>query len=311
MSAPAAIGQVPVRVRDLSRTEIAASLSQGWFGLRTGPFWSCITSRDPSVADGLRRLYAEHPVRMAPPFADFHVGVVPVAGARSWIRPQVTFTLDGVDPFKPLPGNQAFPLLEWGLNWCIASLGHRWLLTHAAVLARGEDVLVLPAASGSGKSTLCAALAYSGWRLFSDEVLLLEPESGLVHPLARPIHLKNESIDVIRGAFPEVVSTSPVSDTRKGTVAHFAPGRESVEAMDVPGRIRWIVFPKWEMGAPTLLSPVDPPEVFEALVKNAFNYEVQGEAGFVALARLARESRGYRFTYSRLDEAVAAFATLR
>ena len=48
---------------------------------------------------------------------------------------------------------------------------------------------------------------------------------GLVRGMARPINLKNKSIDVIRAFAPGVVMTAPVPDTTKGTVALMQPAR--------------------------------------------------------------------------------------
>ena len=91
------------------------------------------------------------------------------------------------------------------MNWCISAHAHQFLILHAAVLERGGVALIMPAPPGSGKSTLCAALALSGWRLLSDELALIDPGSGRVWPLCRPVSLKNRSIEVIRHFAPEAV----------------------------------------------------------------------------------------------------------
>jgi HprK-related kinase A len=297
-------------VASLGADELARALADGLLEIRTGPFTTRIRTGDSRVRSALMRLYAGHPARLDSPFSDFHVEVRRVGGLRRWIRPQINFLLDGVQPFKPLPERQSFAVFEWGLNWCLASAAHRWLFVHAAVLARGSDAVVLPAPPGSGKSTLCAALAFRGWRLLSDELVVLDPETRQVWPLARPINVKNESIAVVQRFLPEAVMTEPVLDTLKGTVAHVAPPAAAVSAMGEPARARWVVFPKWERGTAVSLQPLSRGEVFEALVENAFNYEVQGEVGFDALTSIANEAQGFSFRYSELTDAVAAFDRL-
>jgi hypothetical protein len=48
--------------------------------------------------------------------------------------------------------DQTYPMFEWGLNWCIASHAHSFLVIHATVVERGGRAMVLPAPPGSGKA---------------------------------------------------------------------------------------------------------------------------------------------------------------
>ncbi len=131
-------------------------------------------------------------------FLDFDIEVRPGAGPRRWWRPQARFELDGAEPFFPLPANQAAPLLEWGLNFCVAHRPLGYLVMHAAVLARNGQALMLPGFPGAGKSTLCASLALcDGWRLLSDELAILDPADVQLIPHPRPISVKNRSIDIV------------------------------------------------------------------------------------------------------------------
>ena len=104
-------------------------------GLVTGPFVFRIHSPLADVATGLHRLYADFPLAEEP-YADFHVRLDRVTGPRRYYRPQVQFQMDGTTPFMPLPRPQAFAMLEWGMNWCIAATAHYYLMLHAAVLER-------------------------------------------------------------------------------------------------------------------------------------------------------------------------------
>ena len=112
-------------------------------------------------------MYGEFPVVPADEFADFDVRVAPPVGLRRWILLQAFFHFDDRPSFRPLPPGQAFPLLEWGLNWRVAAHAHQFLIVHAAVIVKAAG-RILPAPPGSGKSTLCAGLISRGWRLLSD-----------------------------------------------------------------------------------------------------------------------------------------------
>jgi HprK-related kinase A len=175
-----------VILADISAPVSRRRLRRGALTLRIGPFVVC----------EIYRLYHHHPLADGD-FADYHVAVATPLGMRRWWRPQSLFLLDGRAPFKPPSRSQAVPFLEWGLNWCVASQVHQYLILHAAVIERDGYAAILPGAPGSGKSTLCAALIHRCWRLLLDELALIDMQSGQIYGLARPVSLKNESIDVI------------------------------------------------------------------------------------------------------------------
>lgn len=297
------------RVADLGEADLRARLANEGLWLSSGPLSLHIRSREPIVARALACLYPDHELANAD-FADFHVEVGRAHGLRRWIRPQVQFHLDARTPFKPLPHVQSFAMLEWGLNWCIATYCHQFLVIHAAVVERNGFAAILPAPPGSGKSTLTAALIQRGWRLCSDELTLIDPVSCDVAALARPVNLKNDSIDIIRAFEPGAVFGPECPDTHKGRVAHLRPPRDSVLRVAERARPRWVIFPQWSAGTALTLTPLARAAAFIQLAENAFNYSMLGETGFNALADTIDRSDCLGLQYSRLDDAVAAFDRL-
>ncbi|WP_431475801.1 HprK-related kinase A [Massilia eburnea] len=298
-------------VASLAPAALQARLAGDGLRLRTGRFSVRLQADMPSVAASIGQLYGDYPLLQDSDFADFHLQLRRPRSARRWLRPQVRLHCDGYEMFQPMPLQHAFPMFEWGLNWCVSSRAHRYLIVHAAVLERHGRAVILPAPPGSGKSTLTAALAgKGGWRLLSDELTLLELDTGLLVPNPRPISLKNASIDIIRNYLPDAVLSTPVHDTTKGTVAHMrAPGAAVLRAADsaLPA---WIVFPHYSAGAGTTLEPLARAATFMELAGNSFNYSVLGADGFNALGRLIEQAAGFRFRYSALDEALDTFARL-
>lgn len=263
-----------------------------------------------AVADGIALHYAAHECPDERTFADFHVSVDRPPGLRGWLRPQVRFLVDGESPFTPLPGDQGFPMLEWGMNWCLYSHLHRYLILHAAVVEHGGRALILPAPPGSGKSTLAAGLVWRGWRLLSDELTVVDPSRGEVIPVPRPVSLKNASIEVIRAFAPQARFGPIVHETTKGSVGHFSPPPDAVRRAGERALPAWIVLPRYVAGAPTALTPLSRGRALMALVDNAFNYNVHGVRGFETLADLVERCEAYEFSYSRLEEATALFNRL-
>jgi hypothetical protein len=299
-----------LKVSELGASQIASRLRRGELLLNVTPFVARVRSELGAVARGISLLYSDFSVLEPDDFADFHIALAAPAGLRRWVRPQVIFFLDGFAPFKPLPANQAYPMFEWGLNWCIAAHAHSYLLIHAAVVERAGRAAILPAPPGTGKSTLCAGLISRGWRLLSDELLLLDLRSGRIQPLARPVNLKNASIEIIREFRADAVLTDPVRDTAKGTVALMRPPTDSVARTAEPALPAWIIFPRYVAGAPAILEPTSKAQTFMRVVEQAFNYDVLGARGFEAAAGLIDRCACFEFSYGSLDDAVATFASL-
>lgn len=278
--------------------------------LRMGPFAAAVQTPLPAVADSIYQLYGQYPLVEEDAFTDFTVSIRRPAGFRRFWSPQVTFGLDGQEPFNPLPGDQGFPLLEWGLNWCVYGMCHQYLILHAAVLERNGRALILPAPSGSGKSTLCAALLFHGWRLLSDELTLICPQTGHLVANPRPVSLKNASIEVISKLVPEVHFGSRIKETTKGIVAHFAAPRAALENASRAALPGWVVMPKYRAGSATLLQPLEKARALMQLAENSFNYDIFGREGFDLLAKLVDRSACFTFEYSNLPEAIELFSQL-
>jgi len=276
------------RIHELSDQDLAQHLAQG-LSIQTGPFVFHIQSREKSIFNGMRTLYADFPLS-ADAVRDFHVRVRRPTNLRRWFHPQVVFEHDHRSPFLPLPADHAFAGLEWGMNWCIAGYAHHFLTLHAAVLERNGRAILLPGEPGAGKSTLTAALSLSGWRLLTDETALVDLDTGAFWPMARPINLKNNSIDIIQSFSTTAIFGERAVDTHKGTVAHLKPSTETVLRMDEPCRIGWIVFPRWQADSPARLSPRPRADTFVFAAENSFNYSVLGEAGFRTLEGVIREA---------------------
>ena len=278
--------------------------------LATGPFVVSMRSPLRAVADAVATLYADYPVLDDVGFVDFHVSVHRPFGIRRWWNKQVVFGFEGEMPFNPLPGNQGFPLLEWGMNWCVYGLCHQYLILHAAVLERNGRALILPAPSGSGKSTLCAGLLFSGWRLLSDELTLICPQHGDIVPLPRPVSLKNQSIAVIQNFAPQAHFGSMVEETSKGVVAHFRPPADAIARATHRAMPAWVVMPKFAAGQPAQLKPIEKAKALMNLIENAFNYDVFGLPGFELLRSVVDRSQCFSFEYSHLPDAIALFSRL-
>lgn len=265
------------------------------------PFNVRIRSSFAGVAEHLDFFYSNHPRHGSDAFIDFDVQVLHGQGLRRWWHPQARLLLDGKESFFPLPAEQAAPMLEWGLNWCIASRPLGYLVMHAGLLAQGDRALMLPGVPGAGKSTLTASLCLlEDWRLLSDELAILDPISGLMQPHARPICLKNASIEIACG-FPKTRLGRVYHDTRKGTISHAACPTASMAVSSTPARVQWVVFPRFELDSPPRCEEISRVEAFSMISEQSFNRERMGEVGFDALCAMLTDARCFQIVYGSTD----------
>lgn len=298
-------------VAQLSSAELRHRLNRSGLRIRVGPVVAAVRSPFRTVQTSVALHYAAHEVVAADAFTDFDLTIERSGGIRRLVRPKALFRFDSTAPFKPLPGDQAFALLEWGFNWAIAAHCHEYLIIHSAVVERDKRAMLLPAPPGSGKSTLCAALVACGWRLLSDELTIIDLDGGSVVPVPRPISLKNASIELIRAFWPEAAVGEIIHDTLKGSVAHVQPPATNVRRSQESAAPGWIVFPRYLAGESAKLDRLSKSAAFMHLIDNTFNYSLHGRHGFERLTHFVDASECYEFRYGgALDDAVSTFERL-
>jgi hypothetical protein len=293
----------------MAQSSPLSALATSGVRLSLGPFLVRVRSDLAGVHDYLDRLYADFPISLEPG-AHFNIAVVSTRGPRQWVRPQANLIVNGDRPFLPLPANLAGAVFEWSLNWCVGELAHRWVAVHAAVLERGGRTLILSGQSGAGKSTLCAALVLAGWRLFSDEFALIDPQSGRISPLPRPISLKNASIEIIGARSRGGVFGREDIDIEGARFVHMKPPADSVRRAGEDAQPGWIMFPRWVAGSATKIEPIPKARALIRLTDQSFNYNYLGATGFQCVGDLVRRSDCCTLEYSDLDDVLARLESL-
>lgn len=79
--------------------------------------------------------------------------------------------------------------LEWEVMSRAVARTPDWLAWHAASLSWEGRALLLIGASGAGKSTLTMGLARRGWLPLTDDLTLLDPQTGTLAPFPRCFHV--------------------------------------------------------------------------------------------------------------------------
>ena len=285
---------------DVPEYQIERCLNGPGLGLELASFRCLLRSDTGLLAKPLRLLYPDYTAHAVPHgFYDFTVKLKK-SRAHFFSPWQVKFDWGGSSPFPGLPLAHAHPLLEWGLNWCVATASGAHVVIHSAVVERDGLALVLPGSPGSGKSTLCAALALTNWRLLSDELTIISQADGRVQPMPRPISLKNKSIDVIRAFAPTADMTIPITDTHKGSIAYARAPQSAVAASEEAVPVGYVVFPKYVAGATLDFEPLSRAEALAELMEHTFNVGLLGTDGFAALAHTIKDAKCYAIEYGDL-----------
>lgn len=295
-------------LKDLPPEEIRHRLADGGLALRIGPYVYKLQSNLPTVVEGVTRLYADFRLAADHEFIDYNVGLT--QRGLGWLRRRAEFLFDEVNPFETVPIGQAYAFLEWGMNWCVSLHSNEYLKLHAGVVAKDNTAIVLPGVPGAGKSTLCAALGLCGWRILSDEHALLTPRTSQVVPLCRPVSLKNESIEVIKGFSSDAVFGPISTETHKGVVAHMKadlnPDSHDPCSLDVCA----LVFPQFSTKGPQQLTPRRRADSFVLAAYHSFNYSLLCHSGFEAMKTLLDSVECYDLVYHDLDWAIRAMNEL-
>lgn len=273
---------------------------------QVGPFTVRARCEIPSIARQIAFLYRDHPVVPGPVEVDSDILVT----RHRFLPMRVDLLTDGRHRERGLARGLAVPMVAWALNISTFHGLHRYFLLHAAVVERTGRAAVFPGDPGRGKSTLCAALISRGWRLFSDELALIDPIDGHLVAAPRPINLKNNSIPLIREFAPDAVLGPSWGGTLKGTVAHMLPPRLSITHAHIPANPGWLILPAYTPGTRAELRPLSKGNALIKAGRHAFNFGLFGQRGFEVLADLVDHCECYEFVYSDLEEAVAALDAL-
>lgn len=261
------------------------------YHINVGPFNFSVISNISTVHEYLNSHYSQYLLDMANSrFIDYHVEVNHGAWYRQLYRPQAIFKFNQHIPFKPLPADQAHAFLEWGMNWVIASQANHFFMLHAAVVEKDGKGIIISAPSGSGKSTLCAYLVSQGWRLLSDEIALIDPETMLLYGLGRPINLKNKSIQLMQRYYPREHFSSIASDTHKGSVSLLRPKADHIQPLNIPVAARHVIFVNYNPSEECYAEPVDKALALTEIVKNSFNFSLFGTDGFECARKLVAQT---------------------
>lgn len=215
--------------------------------------------------------------------------------------------VDDVPAYRSATALGTVDNLFWDINREAIGLVSDRLAIHASAASRDGVAVVLPARQDSGKSTLVAGLLGAGFSYCTDEASLLDLENAELHPYPKPLWLSPPSVRVIEGLRDRVLPEYRDLDRIR---IYVRPGDlEAVEETRACA-VGLVVSPRFQRGGTTALEPLSRAATLMCLAENSFNLRELGSGGLEPLRQLAINARGFRLSFSRLDEAVEVVSDL-
>ncbi|MFN8024856.1 MAG: hypothetical protein U0W40_00430 [Acidimicrobiia bacterium] len=181
-------------------------------------------------------------------------------------------------------------------------IGNERPVVHAGAVALDDVGVLLPGVSNAGKSTLTAALVRDGFGYLSEEGVAFEPGSPTMLPYPRPLTISEAGLAL----FPDIELDAPgvigpwegdwfvpASVVRPGCVAGPTP-------------VRVVIFPRYDPGAATTLTPISRAEAVRDLVANSIGYGDRMRPLLDHYAVVIDGCECHRLTTNDLGEAVGA-----
>ncbi len=256
--------------------------------LRAGRVTWAVRSDDPALVDEVTELYDGC---RAPDAATADVSFVIVRNAEA--PALVDVYRDAVLVRTRETPALAVAYVVWAMNSEVVANAGSHLLLHAAAGVTEGAALVLSGAEGSGKSTLVAALVRAGLGYVTDEIVAVDPDTGTIHPYAKPIVLEHGSWPLFEDLGPP--EPSPNGDRDQWLLAPHRLGRVAIATE--PSMPRVLVFPRFEPGAGCDVARVDRAEAVIALCKQSFNFRSRSPGALDVVARLVRGCACYSLRY--------------
>ncbi len=196
--------------------------------------------------------------------------------------------------------SQVFSTLLWHVNRRVVADSQDHLLIHASAVTLEDVALLFPAPMESGKTTLAAGLVRAGFSYATDEIVALDPDSGLIEPFPRALSVDPGSWTVLADLCPEV----PAGVERYlRDQWQVSPSSIRTDAIAGLTRIGYVITPRYSPGATSHLEPLPRASAVTEMAEHAFNFHTFGPAGLRLLARIARRSICRRLTVGDLDAA--------
>lgn len=202
----------------------------------------------------------------------------------------------------------ALSTLAWHVNRQVVATNRHLVLVHAAAAERDGLGVVLAGAMEAGKTTLVAGLVRHGWRYLTDEIVAIEPHSGVIRPYPKPLSVDPGSFDVLADLRPDV---EPGVEPFLRGQWQVDPHSIRTDAVAGPTEVRVVIVTRYVGGGATRIEPLPRREMLLELIEQTFHFHAAGARNVTALAAVLGGARCYRLQVGKLDAACRLIERVR
>lgn len=185
--------------------------------------------------------------------------------------------------------------------------GEYAVMSHAGGVERNGVGFVFPAHMESGKTTLTAGLVRAGFGYLTDEAVAFDWDSGVIEPFPKPLSI-DEGAQFL---FPELQPRAAPGDASPAEGQWQVPAAAiRPDALGHPCTARFVIFPRYEDGAVTRLTPVARAEALVELARNTFEFNERPRQALDVLAEIVRGAECYRIAVGSHSEACELIGSL-
>ena len=177
---------------------------------------------------------------------------------------------------------------------------HSGIAIHAGLVSKDEKCLLLPADSGSGKTSVTTWMLTRGWQYHTDELVLIDLESGELTPFTRPLTIKPSGLQPLSEIFDIEKNKAKLRASRSATmIPHRLINPNYI--CQVPD-LSLIVFPHYAPKLePELRLLTRAAAGLELMRSNVIARNLPGH-GFNHITQLVKSTPAYRLHYQHFSD---------
>ncbi|MCI0372595.1 MAG: hypothetical protein L0214_14780 [candidate division NC10 bacterium] len=190
--------------------------------------------------------------------------------------------------------------LEWWITYDILRSHPQNVHIHGGGFRTGGGAVLLPGGHGAGKTSLTLEALYRGYQVYSDEILVVDPDRIVLRPYPRCFIVKEPGMRLFPHLHGLYRTRGPQKAGRSVMVWYVNPREIRPDYLAPAAPCGWLLFPRFRAGAPTRLTPLSELEVVGKLLSCVFTFFLNTDATLTGVTALARRCRAYDLEFGEL-----------